>query len=102
MKKSRLARAIMPAVLMAALTATYARVAKAETTSGKEDSFRDQTNDRAANHNKRIHQEIKNGKLTELQAVGVHTESHQTPLVEREMASKNRGQISHRNQKAVH
>ena len=62
---------------------------------------RDQVNDRLANQNRRIHNEVKEGDLTKAQAANLHNEDHQIRQEERTMASQNGGHITKTEQKAL-
>ncbi len=68
--------------------------AHAETTWQKNHPQRAEVNKRLANQNKRINQGVKNGTLTQQQAVQLHTEDGQIRQEERDMASQNGGHIT--------
>lgn len=55
---------------------------------------RDQVNDRLANQNKRINQEVKEGELTSQKAQRLHKQDRQIRQEERDMASQNGGRIT--------
>jgi hypothetical protein len=69
-------------------------IAAADTTWQKNHPRREQVNDRLANQNRRIHQDVKNGTLTKGQAATLHHEDHQIRQEERDMASQNGGHIT--------
>lgn len=73
----------------------------AETQWEKEHPRRDQVNDRLANQNKRIHNEVKEGELTKNQAAQLHQQDHQIRQEERLMASQNGGHITKQEQKTL-
>jgi hypothetical protein len=62
---------------------------------------RDQVNDRLANQNKRIHQEVKEGDLTHAQAAKLHRDDRQIRAEERSMASQDGGHITKTEQRAL-
>jgi hypothetical protein len=77
-------------ISLAALVGT----ASADTTWQKNHPRREQVNNRLANQNKRIHNDVKNGTLTKGQAASLHHEDHQVRQEERDMASQNGGHIT--------
>jgi len=62
---------------------------------------RDQVNDRLANQNKRIHQEVKEGEMSKAQAAKLHHQDHRIRQEERTMASTNGGHITKTEQRAL-
>jgi hypothetical protein len=62
---------------------------------------RDQVNDRLANQNRRIHQEVKEGEMSKTQAAKLHKEDRQIRQEERDMASQNHGHITKQEQKTL-
>jgi hypothetical protein len=92
---------VLPIVLMAALTVSVAGAARAETTWEKEHPRRDQVNNRLENQDKRIKNEVKDGKITQQQAANLHQEDHQIRQEERDMASQNGGHITQLEQKTL-
>ena len=60
----------------------------------KDHPRREQVNNRLANQNKRIQNEVKEGELTKSQAAGLHKQDHQIRQEERAMASQNGGHIT--------
>lgn len=81
--------------------ASFANIAAAETQWEKNHPRRDQVNDRLANQNKRIHQEVKEGELTKQQAAALHKDDRQIRQEERDMASQNGGHITKAEQKTL-
>jgi len=73
----------------------------AETHWQKEHPRREQVNQRLANQNRRIHQEVKEGELTKAQAAGLHREDRQIRAEERAMASQNGGHITKLEQRTL-
>ena len=78
--------------------AAHTGTATAETTWQKNHPRREQVNNRLANQNKRIHNDVKNGTLTKGQAASLHHEDHQVRQEERDMASQNGGHITKQEQ----
>lgn len=62
---------------------------------------REQVNERLANQNKRIKDEVKAGDLSKAQAAGLHKEDRQIRQEERTMAAQNGGQITKLEQKTL-
>jgi hypothetical protein len=82
---------------LAGLSAT----ALADTQWQKSHPRREQVNNRLANQNQRIHQEVKQGDLTKAQAAKLHKDDHQIRREERLMASQNGGHITKSEQKVL-
>jgi hypothetical protein len=55
---------------------------------------RTEVNDRLANQNRRINQDVRNGTLTRSQAHSLHRDDHQVRQEERDMASQNGSHIT--------
>jgi len=82
--------------------AGLATVAIAEDTQWqKEHPRREQVNNRLANQNKRINNEVKEGEITKAQAHKLHSEDHAIRQEERTMASTNHGHITKTEQHAL-
>ena len=62
---------------------------------------RDQVNDRLANQNRRIHNEVKEGEISKAQAAKLHRQDHRIRQEERTMASTNGGHITKTEQRAL-
>jgi hypothetical protein len=62
---------------------------------------REQVNNRLANQNKRIHQEVKEGEMSKAKAARLHREDRAIRKEERAMASTNHGHITKAEQKAL-
>jgi hypothetical protein len=75
--------------------------ALADTQWQKSHPRREQVNNRLANQNQRIHQEVKQGDLTKAQAAKLHKDDHQIRREERLMASQNGGHITKSEQKVL-
>jgi chromatin segregation and condensation protein Rec8/ScpA/Scc1 (kleisin family) len=73
----------------------------ADTQWQKDHPRREQVNNRLANQNKRIHQEVKEGELSKGQAAKLHREDRNIRREERAMASTNHGHITKAEQKAL-
>jgi hypothetical protein len=69
-----------------------------ETPWQKEHPRRAEVNHRLNNQNKRIHTEVKNGKLTKAQGAALHQEDHQIRTEERDMAGQNGSHITKQEQ----
>jgi hypothetical protein len=97
-------RSLRNVLTVAAVTmslAGLATTALADTKWEKHHPRREQVNNRLANQNRRIHQEVKEGDLTKVQAAKLHKEDHQIRKEERLMASQNGGHITKTEQKAL-
>jgi hypothetical protein len=97
-------KSIRTALTVAAATMTLAGVthtALADTQWQKDHPRREQVNNRLANQNKRIHNEVKEGEMSKAQAAQLHNEDHQIRREERAMASQNRGHITKSEQKVL-
>ena len=84
-----------------ALTIGVAGTALADTEWQKDHPRREQVNNRLANQNKRIHNQVKEGELTKGQAAALHQDDHQIRQEERAMASQNGGHITKLEQKTL-
>lgn len=93
-------KAVLAAV-MALFASTIASSAMAETQWEKNHPRRDQVNDRLANQDKRIHQEVKEGEMSKAKAARLHKEDRQVRKEERVMASQNGGHITKKEQKTL-
>jgi hypothetical protein len=62
---------------------------------------REQVNNRLANQDRRIHNEVKEGELSKTQAAKLHHEDHQIRREERAMASQNGGHITKGEQRVL-
>jgi methionine-rich copper-binding protein CopC len=87
------------AAVMTLFASTIASSAMAETQWEKNHPRRDQVNDRLANQDKRIHQEVKEGEMSKAKAARLHKEDRQVRKEERVMASQNGGHITKQEQK---
>ena len=87
--------------IMTLFASAVASSALAETRWEKNHPRRDQVNDRLANQNKRIHQEVKEGEMSKAQAAKLHKEDRQVRNEERAMASQNGGHITKQEQKTL-
>jgi hypothetical protein len=91
-------------VSAAALTLALAGIAgtaMADTKWQQNHPRREQVNNRLANQNRRIHQDVKNGTLTRSQAAALHKDDHQVRQEERDMASQNGGHITKSEQRVL-
>jgi hypothetical protein len=82
-------------------TAALAGAAMADTPWELKHPRRDQVNDRLANQDKRIHQEVKDGDLTKAQAAALHKDDYKIRQEERDMAHMDNGHITKLDQKAL-
>jgi hypothetical protein len=95
---------IRKALTVAAATAALAGIAGnalADTQWQKDHPRRTEVNNRLANQNKRIHNEVKDGQINKAQAAKLHSEDHAIRNEERTMASTNGGHITKTEQKAL-
>jgi CRISPR/Cas system Type II protein with McrA/HNH and RuvC-like nuclease domain len=89
---------------VAAATVTLAGIsnsALADTQWQKDHPRREQVNQRLANQNQRIHNQVKDGDLSKAQAAKLHREDHKIRREERMMASQNGGHITKSEQKVL-
>lgn len=93
-------KALTLALMTASLTGV-AGVALADTQWQKDHPRREEVNNRLANQNKRIHQEVKEGEINKAQAAKLHKEDRQIRKEERAMASQNGGHITKSEQKVL-
>jgi hypothetical protein len=87
--------------LVAAVAAGTAAQVMAETRWQQNHPRREQVNERLANQNRRIHQEVKEGEVTRQQAGKLHREDRQIRQEERNMASQNGGHITKSEQRVL-
>ena len=85
----------------AVLLSLAAGPVSAETAWQKTHPRREQVNDRLANQNRRIANEVKEGEITKGQARALHKEDRQIRQEERDMASQNGGHITTSEQKVL-
>jgi len=95
-----ISRKLLSVIIVTAL-AGMAGTAMADTTWQKNHPRREQVNNRLANQNKRIHQDVKDGTLSKSQAAALHHSDHQIRQEERDMASQNGGHITKSEQKVL-
>lgn len=94
-------------VAVAALAVSIAGVSLSAFADGKDTTWqkhhprREQVNNRLANQNRRIHQEVKEGDLSKGQAATLHKDDRQIRREERAMASQNGGHITTAEQKVL-
>jgi len=99
-----MSRSAIKVVSAAALTLALAGIAgtaMADTKWQQHHPRREQVNNRLANQNRRIHQDVKNGTLTRRQAAALHKDDHQIRQEERDMASQNGGHITKSEQRVL-
>jgi len=73
----------------------------ADTTWQQDHPRRTEVNTRLNNQNKRIHTEVKDGKLSKTQALALHKDDHQIRTEERDMASQNGTHITKQEQSTL-
>ena len=73
----------------------------ADTQWQKDHPRREQVNNRLANQNRRIHQEVKEGEMSKAQAAKLHREDHAIRQEERDMASQNGSHITKPEQRVL-
>jgi Skp family chaperone for outer membrane proteins len=84
---------------LAATSAAFAQTAPAPTSTDqtqwqKDHPRRTEVNDRLANQNQRINNEVKSGQISKSQGAALHNQDHQVRQEERDMASQNGGHIT--------
>jgi hypothetical protein len=97
-------KSVRTLLTVAAATVSLAGVthtALADTQWQKNHPRREQVNERLAHQNQRIHNEVKEGDLSRVQAAKLHREDHQIRREERMMASQNGGHITKSEQKVL-
>src|SRR3974390_607473 len=94
-------RAIAAAVLVGIMVGASVTAAMAETRWERNHPRRDQVNDRLANQNRRINNELREGEITRGQANHLHREDRSIRQEERAMARFNNGHITGAEQKAL-
>jgi CRISPR/Cas system-associated endoribonuclease Cas2 len=94
LKRTAVAASVIAAFLVAGS-------ALADTQWEKDHPRREQVNNRLANQNKRIQNEVKEGELTKAQAAQLHRQDHQIRQEERAMASQNGSHITRLEQAAL-
>ena len=82
-------------------TASVSTAFAAEGQWEKNQPRRAEVNDRLANQNKRINQEVKEGEISKGQAAKLHREDRQVRQEERDMASQNGGHITKQEQRTL-
>ena len=94
-------RKLLTAAALSAAIAGVAATALADTQWEKDHPRREQVNNRLANQNKRIHNEVKQGELTKGQAAKLHQEDRNIRKEEKLMAGQNGGHITKQEQKTL-
>jgi len=87
--------------MLAALGAGFSSSASAETQWEKDHPRRDQVNDRLANQNHRITQEVKEGEMSKAEAARLRSNDRTIRSEERAMASQDHGHITKADQRAL-
>jgi len=100
-KNTRKALALVGIVGIFAFAAGSTFAADTDTTWQKDHPRREQVNNRLANQNKRIKNEVKAGDITTAQAKSLHKDDRQIRQEERDMASQNGGHITKGEQKVL-
>ena len=94
-------RKALSVALLSISLAGIASSAMADTRWEKNHPRRDQVNDRLANQNKRIRNEVAEGEMSKAKAARLHREDRQIRREERLMASQNGGHITKQEQKTL-
>jgi hypothetical protein len=89
------------AILTAAVLGASATTALAGDNWAANHPRREQVNDRLQNQNRRINQEVRQGKITQGQAQQLHQEDHAIRQEERTMSKLNNGHITGAEQKSL-
>lgn len=99
---------IRPILAISGIAAVFAFSAGSAYAQGHKDSTwqqnhprREQVNQRLANQNRRINNELASGDINQAQASQLHHEDHQIRQEERLMASPNNGHITRQEQKTL-
>ena len=99
-----MSKRILKSLTLAAVTLAASAIASnamADTQWQKDHPRRTEVNGRLANQDKRIHNEVKSGQITQGQARQLHSEDHAIRGEERSMASTNNGHITKTEQHAL-
>ena len=94
-------RKLLTAAALSAAIAGVAATALADTQWEKDHPRREQVNNRLANQNKRIQNEVKEGEMTKGQAAKLHKEDRNIRKEEKLMAGQNGGHITKQEQKTL-
>lgn len=86
---------------IATLSIAFAGAASAATTWDASHPRRAEVNQRLANQDRRIHQEVREGELSRGEAMRLHRDDHQVRREERLMASQNGGHITRQEDRAL-
>lgn len=92
---------MLSALLVSVLALGAAGSSFAETQWQKTHPRRTEVNDRLANQNRRIHQEVREGEMSKQKAAQLHKEDRQIRQEERGMASQNGGHITKQEQRTL-
>lgn len=92
---------MLSALLVSILALGAAGSSFAETQWQKTHPRRTEVNDRLANQNRRIHQEVREGEMSKQKAAQLHKEDRQIRQEERDMASQNGGHITKQEQRTL-
>ena len=95
---SKSIRTVLTAVAATVSLACLAAPAMADTPWQAHHPRREEVNNRLANQNARIHQEVKEGEMSHGKAARLHAADHRIRLQERRMAARNGGHITRREQ----
>ncbi len=91
-------KGLKTALLLAISAIFIAGNAMAESNFDKNHPRRAEVNKRLNHQDRRIHNDVKNGTLTQAQAQTLHKDDHQVRQEERDMASQNGGHITKQEQ----
>lgn len=94
-------RTVLTVAAVTLSLAAFTKTALADTPWQKSHPRREQVNNRLANQNQRIHQEVKEGDLSKAQAAKLHKDDRKIRKEERLMASQNGGHITKSEQKVL-
>jgi hypothetical protein len=96
-----LSRKVLSFIVASSLVAGSMGTAFAITQWEKDHPRRVQVNERLENQNKRINEEVKEGKMSKQEAAKLHKEDHQIRKEEKLMASQNGGHITKQEQRTL-
>lgn len=92
---------LLSAAAVLALMSLSAAPARADTPWQTHHPRREQVNNRLANQNRRIRQQVRQGELTHRQAARLHRADWRTRMAERRMARRNGGYITPRQKRLL-
>ncbi|HJS88470.1 MAG TPA: hypothetical protein VJ738_00715 [Steroidobacteraceae bacterium] len=95
---SKSLRTVLTAIAATASLACFVAPAMADTPWQAHHPRREQVNNRLANQNARIHQEVREGEMSHAKAARLHRADHRIRMQERRVAARQGGHITKRQQ----